>query len=166
VSFAKWGGTEVITTVGSEEQAQAGLEAGADHVLNDRTDDFAARVGEITGGVGVERIVEVAFGRNLALDAKAIALNGTIAAYSSEAEAAPRVPFWDLLFKNVTIRLVGSDDLPEEAERRAVQDVATCLGAGLLRPRIGARFPLERVAEAHEAVEGGRAGGRVILDID
>jgi NADPH:quinone reductase len=166
VSFAKWGEARVIVTVGSEEQAEVALEAGADHALNYRTDDVATRVWEITGGLGVDRIVEVTFGRNLTLDAEAIALHGTIAAYSSDAEAEPRLPFWDLLFKNVTIRLVGSDDLPEEAERLAVKDISTCLGAGLLRPRIGMRFPLERIAEAHEAVEGSQSCGRVILDID
>ena len=58
-------------------------------------------------------MVEVAFGRNLALDAEVIALGGTKAAYASDAEPEPRLPFWPLLFKNVTIRLVGSDDLPE-----------------------------------------------------
>jgi NADPH:quinone reductase len=81
-----------------------------------------------------------------------IALHGTIAAYASDAEPEPRLPFWELLFKNITIRLVGSDDLPEDAERRAVEEIAL-------------RLPLERIAEAHEAVEGGRSGGRIILDI-
>src|SRR5215203_3472964 len=103
VSFAKWGEARVIVTVGSEEQAQVALEAGSDNALNYRTDDVATRVGEITGGLGVDRIVEVAFGRNLGLDAEAIALHGTIAAYSSDAEAELRLPFWELLFKNVTI---------------------------------------------------------------
>jgi NADPH2:quinone reductase len=139
---------------------------GADQALNYRTTDVAARVAEITDGSGVDRIVEVALGRNLALNAEVIALGGTIAAYASDAEPEPRLPFWPLLFKNVTIRLVGSDDLPEEAERRAVEDIAACLEAGALHPRIALRLPLERIAEAHEAVERGKSGGRVILDID
>jgi NADPH:quinone reductase-like Zn-dependent oxidoreductase len=67
---------------------------------------------------------------------------------------------------DVTIRLVGSDDLPEEAERRAVEDIEAALAAGVLRPRIARRLPLERIADAHEAIEGGQSGGRVILDID
>ena len=50
VSFAKWGGAEVIATVGSEEHAEAVLQAGADHALNHRAEDVAARVREITGG--------------------------------------------------------------------------------------------------------------------
>jgi NADPH2:quinone reductase len=166
VSFAKWGGAEVVATIGSEEQAVAALEAGADHTLNCRTDDVAARAWGITKGSGVDRIVEVALGRNLALDAEVVAQLGTIAAYSSDADAEPRLPFWVLLFKNVTIRLVGSDDLPEEAERRAVEDIEAALAAGVLRPRIARRLPLERIADAHEAIEGGQSGGRVTLDID
>ena len=166
VSFAKWGGAEVIATVGSEGQVEAAMGAGADHALNYRAEDVVARVREIVGETGVGRVVEVAFGRNLALDAEVIALGGTITAYSSDAEPEPRLPFWPLLFKNVTIRLVGSDDLPEGAERRAVEDIAACLEAGALHPRIALRLPLERIAEAHEAVEGGRSDGRVILDID
>lgn len=52
----------------------------------------------------------------------------------------PRLPFWPLLFKNATIRLVGSDDLPEEAEHRVAADITACLKEGLLRPRVGARY--------------------------
>ena len=165
VSFAKWGGAEVIATVGSEGHAEAALEAGADHALNHRVDDVAARVREITGGSGVDRIVEVAFGRNLELDNEILALHGTIAAYASDADPEPRLPFWPLLFKNATIRLVGSDDLPEEAERRAAEDIEATLAAGVLRPRVASRLPLERIAEAHEAVEGARAGGRVVVEV-
>ena len=70
-----------------------------------------------------------------------------------------------LLFKNATIGQVGSDDLPEEAERRAAEDIWVSLVAGALRPRVGMRFPLERIAEAHEAVERGRSGGRVVVEV-
>jgi NADPH:quinone reductase len=66
----------------------------------------------------------------------------------------------------VTIRLVGSDDLPEEANHKAAVDITACLEAGALHPRIAQRLPLDRIADAHEAVEGGRSGGRVILDIE
>lgn len=165
VSFAKWAGATVITTVGSDDQARTAREAGADHALNYRTEDVAARVGEITGGSGVDRIVEVAFGRNLTLDTEVIALHGVIASYSSDAEAEPKLPFWPLLFKDTTIRLIGSDDLPGEANRQAVAGIRTCLETGVLRPHVAQRLPLVRIAEAHEAVEGGQSGGRVILDL-
>ena len=97
--------------------------------------------------------MEVAFGRNLALDTKAIAPLGTIAAYSSDADAEPRLPFWELLFKNVVIRLVGSDDLPGEANRKAAADIMACLEAG------GAP-PAYRPAHAARTHRGGPRGGR------
>lgn len=165
VSFASWGGATVIASVGSEEHAGLAAAAGAGHTLNYRTEDVAARVGQITGGAGADRIVEVDLGRNRAVDAEALAPHGTIVAYASDVEPEPALPFWPLLFKNATIRLVGSDDLPEEAERRAVEDIGTCLGAGLLHPRVGMRFPLERIAEAHEAVEEGHTRDRVVVDV-
>ena len=71
--------------------------------------------------------MEVALSCNLELDNEVLALHGTIAAYASDAEPEPRLPFWPLLFKNATIRLVGSDDLPEEPERQAVGDISSCL---------------------------------------
>ena len=105
-------------------------------------------------------MVEVAFGRNLTLDAELIALGGTIAAYASDAEPVPRLPFWPLLFKNVTIRLVGSDDLPEEAERRAVEEIASCLEAGVLHPRIALACPSnESRRPTRRSREGGPAVG-------
>lgn len=171
VVFAKWGGAScegaatVIATVGSPEQAEIARVAGADHALDYRAGDVAARIGEITGGAGVDRIVEVAFGRNLKLDTEAIAPHGTITAYSSDAEAEPHLPFWPLLFKNATIRLIGSDDMPQEAERAAISDITAGLEAGVLRARVAQRFPLDRIAEAHEAVEGDCTGGRIVLDV-
>ena len=107
----------------------------------------------------------MALGANVALDERVIANGGTIAAYASDADPEPRLPFWPLPFKNVVLRLVGSDDLPAEAERAAAAGITACLGAGRLRPRIAARFPLERIAEAHELVERGDSAGHVLLDL-
>ncbi len=142
VSLAKCGGATVIATVGSSEGETIARDAGADHVLNYRSQDVSEYVAEITSGVGVDRIVEVALGANIDLDSQMLALGGTVAAYASDADPEPRLPFWPLLFKNATIRLVGSDDLPSDAEQAAVEAINECLVARRLRPRVGRRFPL------------------------
>jgi NADPH:quinone reductase len=165
VALAAWGGARVIATVGGAAQAALARSAGARQVVDYRAGDAAAQVRALTGGAGVARIVEVALGRNLALDAAVLAEHGTIAAYSSDADPEPRLPFWPLLFDNVTIRLIGSDDLSEAEERLAVTDIAACLEAGALRPHIAYRFPLGEIAAAHELLEGPRAPGHVILDL-
>ena len=165
VVLAAWGGATVIATVGGVPQGDLARSAGAAHVLDYRAADVAARVRALSGDAGVARVVEVAFGPNLPLDAAVIAPHGTIAAYSSDADPEPRVPFWPLLFTNVTIRLVGSDDLSAAEERQAVADIAACLEAGALQPHIAWRFPLGEIVAAHEAMEGSRAPGHIILDI-
>jgi NADPH2:quinone reductase len=80
------------------------------------------------------------------------------------------LPYWPLSFQNVVIRLLGSDDFPQEAKRQAAADLVSCLEAGALRTEIREIFPLNRIAEAHRAVENpaveNRAGsGRVIIGI-
>lgn len=165
VALASWGGATVVATVGSSEQAELARSAGASVVLDRRSAILAASIiGEI-GGAGVDRIVEVALGANFGLDERVITDGGVIAAYAPDAYPEPRLPFWPLLFKSVVLRLVSSDDLPALAERQAVADISTCLAVGRLRPAVAQRFPLERIADAHELVEKGGVAGHVLLDV-
>jgi len=66
VQLASWAGATVIATVSSSEKADRARAGGAAHVINYRSEDVAARVLDITGGVGVDHIAEVDFGGNLA----------------------------------------------------------------------------------------------------
>jgi NADPH2:quinone reductase len=63
---------------------------------------------------------------------------------------------WPQLFLNTTIRLLGSDDFPPDAKRRAAHDLTTCLRERRLGIQIGRTLPLEQIATAHQAVEQGR----------
>jgi NADPH2:quinone reductase len=166
VALAAWGGARVLATVGAADQAAAVLAAGAILVLDRHRDDLADQLLVTTNGAGIDRIVEVALGVNLALDERVIATGGVIAAYASDADPEPRLPFWSLLFRNVVLRLVGSDDLPAAAEQQAVADITACLAEGRLRPVVARRVPLEQIAEAHELVERGGLTGHVLLDFD
>jgi len=100
----------------------------------------------------VDRIVEVAFGRNLALASEVIALGGTIVA--SDAEPEPRLPFWEMLFKIVTIRLVGSDDLPEVRRRPILR---APVNKAQVYPVGGCAWPSSPQALGPSARTGGRA---------
>lgn len=93
IQFAwRLGAARVLTTVSSAEKARIALEAGADAVINYKTEDLAARVAEITKGQGVERIIEVDFAANLAADLALIKPEGRIVVYGSGAAETP-VPF-------------------------------------------------------------------------
>src|SRR5207244_1930266 len=126
-----------------------------DLVLNYRADDVATKVLEATDGAGVERIVDVDFGANLATSERVIRNNGTIASYASAAVRDPALPFYALMYKNVTLRTVLVYSMPDEAKAAAIRDITRAQNEGALRHAIGARFGLKEIATAHEAVEQG-----------
>jgi NADPH:quinone reductase len=165
VQLARWGGARVIATVSSDAKAEVARTAGADHVVNYRTQDVAAAIEELTGGAGVDRVVEVDFGGNLATSQRVLKANGVLAAYASRGAPEPVVPFRALMRKNLTLRLVLVYDMPEAAKTDGAADVTRALEEGLLRPVVGATYPLERIADAHVAVERGAVIGNVVVQV-
>lgn len=113
---------------------------------------------------GVQHIVEVALGANVDTDVELLAQGGSIAAYASDT-ARPHIPFWLLLFKNIRLFLLGSDDFPAEAKRAAAQALNAALDDGWTGFEIAARFPLNQIAMAHEQVETDSGRGRVVLTL-
>ncbi len=164
VQFAKLGGATVIATVSGDEKAELARQGGADHVVNYRSEDVAERVGELAGESGLDRVVEVEFGGNLATSMAALKDNGVIATYASQANPEPTVPFYVLVYKNVTVQHVLVFGMPEAAKTQAVSDISKWLGAGQLHHHLGPRFTLDQIAAAHEAVEAG-AFGKVLVEL-
>lgn len=165
IQLAKWGGARVLSTASGSEKAAAAERAGADLVFNYRDEDVAACVLEATDGAGVDHIVDVDFGENLPVSASVIKQNGVIAAYASMRGPQPVVPFYDLMRKNVTIRSVFVYEMPWAAFEAGFADIAAWLKADTGKPAIGGRYPLDRLAEAHEAVEQGEVIGNVVVDL-
>lgn len=168
IQFAKLGGAKVIATVGNAEAAASAKAAGADLVLDRHTQDVAAGIAAFTGdskGRGIDRFVEVAFGANLDLIVKTIAPNGVVATYSSDTVPQPTLPFWPLVMLDVTVRFVLVYVMPKQAHLDAAEAITAALTANQLTHQIGRVLPLERIAEAHEAVEQG-ALGKTIVTLD
>jgi NADPH2:quinone reductase len=164
IQFAKLGGARVLTTVSSGSKGQLAAAAGADEVIDYKREDVAARVRELTDGAGVERIVEVEMGGNLATSLEILQVNGVIAAYASEASTEPTLPFYPFLYKSVVLRHVLVFQVPELAKQQAVADIGRWLAEGRISHHIGKRFGLDEIAAAHQAVEGG-AVGKVLVDL-
>jgi NADPH:quinone reductase len=164
IEMAKARGATVIATASTPAKREAARAAGADHVVDYRdTPAAVAAIETVAGPLGVDRVVDVAFGPNLPLTGAVLALNGTIAAYGSDREPEPTVPFYPLMRRGATIRLVSVFALPPAALRTAVADVTALLERRRLTHPIAARFALEDIAAAHAAVEDGRAIGKVIV---
>jgi NADPH:quinone reductase len=165
IQLARWAGARVIATVSSEGKAEHASAAGAEHVVNYRTEDVAARVLALTDGTGVDHVVEVEFGGNLAATLRLVRNNGSIAAYASTGERNPVVPFYELMRRNLSVHAVMLPTSPLEARRRAQSDITRWLESGPRLLTVAARFPLDETARAHEAVERGGKRGTVVVEI-
>jgi NADPH:quinone reductase-like Zn-dependent oxidoreductase len=163
VQLAKQGGATVLATVGSDDKAERAAKLGADHVFDHHDDGLAEQVLDLTGGRGVDRIVDAEFGANLAAATAMLAANGTIATYASPAAPTPTCAVYPLMLKNATLRFVLVYDMPEEAKQQAARDVNALLAAGRLRHQIALTVPLDEIAAAHRAVEQNTAQGCVIV---
>jgi NADPH2:quinone reductase len=160
--LARWGGATVIGTVRRGTDLDRIDPTVISHAVALDSDDPAAAIRSHAPD-GVDRIVEVALSDNADLD-DAVAANGAvIAAYATRSDRT-EIPFWTLLFNNITLRLLGSDDFPTEAKRQAARDLTAAAAVGALTVDVGARFPLADIAQAHDRIDdGGR--GRVLIDI-
>ncbi|MDA4846156.1 NADPH:quinone reductase [Hoeflea poritis] len=163
--FAHAGGARVIATVSSEEKAAHVRAVGVDDILFRHDEDIAARVMEMTGNDGVDRIVEVDFGANLGITRQIIRPHSVIAAYSSTAEPNPVLPYYDFAFRGATLRFIQGFLLTPRILEAAVAFIARLAGDGQLTVALARQLPLERIAEAHELVESGNAIGNVVLEI-
>jgi NADPH2:quinone reductase len=166
IQLAKWSGAKVIASASRPETVAACRSSGADVVIDYKRESVAERVREATGGLGVDRIVDVEFGGNLETSLSVIKENGVIAAYASMGAPTPALPFYPLMFKAVTLRLVLVYILTPEARRRSIANLTASLEAGALTHPIAGRFPLDEIARAHEAVEAGNKLGQVLVSID
>jgi NADPH:quinone reductase len=156
--LARGDGATVLAVVRDDEQAARA------HGQVFRADDpeLAARIREVAPS-GVHRIAEVDLAAHAELDAEILAVGGVVCSYYSSADRTA-IPYWAFGFKDTTLRLLGSDDFPPAVKAAAADALTTALVAGDLRSEISARFPLERIADAHELVERGQRG-RVVVDV-
>lgn len=161
--LATWNGATVIGTVRRSQDVPDGPVPGTAHVIALDGADPAADIRQHAPD-GVDRIVEVAFSDNVDLDA-AVTKAGTVLAAYGTRDDRPTLPFWPMLFDNVTIRLLGSDDFPLEAKQQAARDLTAAARDGALSVRIAEPLPLSQIADAHELVDRGQRR-RIVLDVD
>jgi NADPH2:quinone reductase len=161
--LAIWGGATVIGTVRQGRDLARVRSASVAHAVALDMADPAAAIRAHTPD-GVDRIIEVAFSDNIDIDSKVVKNQAIVVAYSTRRDR-PDFPFWPMLFNNVTIRLLGSDDFSPAAKQQAAADLSAAARDGALAIEIDSLLPLDRAAEAHDRVDSGTSG-RVQLQIN
>ena len=160
--LARWAGAMVIGTVRTDAEAGQVDRSTADHVVSLQSDPASAI--RRLAPHGADRVVEVALSANADLDAAVVRNGAVLAAYASPHDR-PELPFWPMLFANVTIRLLGSDDFPQDAKNAAGRDLTAAAAQSALSIPIAKVVPLAQIATAHELIETGTAAGRVLVSL-
>jgi NADPH2:quinone reductase len=160
--MARLGGARVIATVSSNEKA---AHSTAQETVDYRQVDVAEAVLEMTGGAGVDRVVDVDFGANQAVTLPLIRPGGVIASYASAADMTPALQFYGFMFKNVTLRMLIVYQLDVKTHQRGEAQLAEWLTQGKLFHAVVPGGGLSEIASAHETVAAGAKIGTVVIDI-
>jgi NADPH2:quinone reductase len=158
--LARWGGATVIGTVRRTHDVE---DLGIEHVVALDVADAIGRIRDVAPD-GVDRVVEVSLSDNVDLDLDVLRVGGVVAAYASRNDR-PSLPFWPMLFSNITVRLLGSDDFPADAKGAAAADLTAAANDGALSVAVAEVLPLDQVAAAHDLVDAGPRG-RVLVALD
>ncbi len=169
IQLARAFGTRVLTTAGSDEKCAACRRLGAEEAVNYRTQDFVARVKEVTGGSGVDLILDMVGGEYFQKNADALAVEGRLVQISTQSGGQVEFDFRVMMSKRLT--LTGSTLRPLTVEQkgaiaRAVREhVWPLLESGRVAPVIDSTFPLADAADAHRHMESSRHIGKILLTV-
>ncbi len=168
IQIAKAMGARVVVTASTAKVAACrGL--GADEVVDHTADDFVTVVDRVTGGQGVDTVVDVVGGDYLARNVEALRVGGTIVQVGVMAGATGSFPLGALLPKRATVRGTVLRARPIEEKvaitQRFTQEVLPLFDRGSLRPVIDRRFPLDAIADAHRHMESNANIGKILIDV-
>ncbi|WP_420135757.1 NAD(P)H-quinone oxidoreductase [Rhodopseudomonas sp.] len=162
-------GSKVITTVGSQDKADACLKLGATRAINYKTEDFVAAVKEATGGKGVEVILDMVGGDYIERNYDAAAMDGRIVQIAFLGGAKTTVNFTKLMIKR--LHHTGSTLRPRSNADKAAMvaaieaKVMPLLAQGKIKPLIDGTFALQQAAEAHRRMETSQHIGKIVLTV-
>ncbi len=169
IQIARSLGAQVIVTVGNPEKAAACLDLGADHAINYREQDFAEAVQQITGGDGVDLILDMVAGSYLVSNISLLKPLGRLVIIALLGGAKGELNLSSVMRKRLTV--TGSTLRPRSiAEKGALaMDLQTRLwpliGQGKVRPLVHTTFPLDQAADAHALMESSAHIGKIVLTV-
>jgi NADPH:quinone reductase len=167
ISLANIFGLTIIVTAGSDEKCAAATALGANDAINYRTEDFVARVKEITGGKGCAAVLDMVGGDYVARNLQCLAEDGRHVSIAVQGGAMATIPVFEVMRRRLTLTgstLRARDNgfkamVADELSRIVWPHVA----AGRLKPAIDRTFPLAEAADAHRRMEAGDHVGKIVL---
>jgi NADPH:quinone reductase len=166
IDLAKVFDLKVIGVVSSADKARFARELGADHVIDRKTEKVGERVNAVTGGHGVDAIIDPVGGPTSADNIAMLAPCGTLLIYGAlggKTQLDAAIPAWRRNSLAVRQFSIHTWDHLVEERRAGMRALIDMLAAGKLKPRIHARLPLAEAVRAHEMLEGGEVLGKLLL---
>jgi NADPH2:quinone reductase len=166
IQVAKGLGARTIAVVSTEEKERVAREAGADEVV--RSDGaWKDEAKELSGG-GVDVVLDPVGGDRFTDSLRSLGEGGRLVVVGFTGGSIPEVKVNRLLLNNVEVvgagwgaYVMGKPDLTREIGR----EIGRLIDEGHVRPIVGARFPLDRAADALELIDARGATGKVVLDL-
>jgi len=163
-------GSRVFATAGSDEKCRACEQLGAERAINYRTDDFVDVVKQLTGGRGVDLILDIVGGDYIARDLAALAVEGRLVVIGFMGGDTATIDFRRVLGRRLTI--TGSTLRPRSTVEKG--EIATALRwevwplveQGVVKPIVYRTFPLDDAAAAHRLMESSEHVGKIVLTTD
>jgi NADPH:quinone reductase len=165
IQFAKARGAVIIATVSSKQKADIALAAGADHTIDYKREDVAGRINELTDGSGVDAVIELDLAANAKLLPGILRPKGSVIVYGTGAPEAAIPAQW-MLVNGIAIRFMLVYDLTNEEHQAAIGGITQMLEHKRLVHNVAETFPLDKIVEAHQAVESGKPVGNIVVRID
>ena len=164
IQFAKARGATVLTTVSSEAKEALARQAGADHAINYKRDNVGERVMAASGKTGVDAVIEMDLAANAKLYPAVLRPRGHIVVYGT-GSAEATIPAQPSLVNAVKIEFVYVYELTAPEREAAVSAINRMLETKTLINNVALTLPLGDIAAAHEAVEGGKIMGNVVVTL-
>lgn len=167
IQMAKAFGAKVIATAGSDDKCAACLKLGADHAINYKTQDFADEARKLTGGRGVDVILDMVAGAYVAREVQCLADDGRLVIIAVQGGTTSEFNAGLVLRKRLTV--TGSTLRPRPVAFKSAiaaslrQHVWPLIEKQAIRPVIHSTFPAADAARAHELMESNRHVGKIVL---
>ncbi|PPR18751.1 MAG: Quinone oxidoreductase 1 [Alphaproteobacteria bacterium MarineAlpha9_Bin7] len=169
IQLAAHFGARVFATAGTQEKCEACEGLGAEKAINYRDDDFVAVVQELTGGQGVNLVLDMVGGGYVKRNIEVLSQNGRMVLIAFLDGAKMEIDMMPVLRK--WLKITGSTLRPrsvaekQEIAEKLYQKVWPLLASGKIRPQISATFPLAEAYKAHELMESGHHIGKIVLTV-
>ena len=169
IQVARALGARVAVTAGSKAKLDICEQLGAEIMINYQEQDFVEVMNDVTGGRGVDVILDNMGAAYLERNVLALARNGRLAIIGMQGGSKAELNINTLLRKNGTVHAASLRGRPESEKLAICQQVERNIWpwvhAGIVYPVIGATLPLQDAAAAHQLLESGEITGKIVLTV-